>query len=169
MDSYKRATIGWLRRRAENVLSALLGVMFIAFLVQIVFRYLFNWPTGWSSELTVICWLWMVLWGSAFVLREDEEIRLDLVPAFFSARARRAAAMTVAFAVILIYGSSLPASYEYVTFMRVERSAYLGIRVDFLYSIYLVFLLAAIARYAALLWRTVRGGDGEHQSDRSSA
>jgi C4-dicarboxylate transporter DctQ subunit len=168
LDSYKRATTEWLRRRAEQVLSALLGVMFIAFLVQIVFRYLFNWPTGWSSELTVICWLWMVLWGSAFVLREDEEIRLDLAPAIFGARARRAAAMTVALAVIVFYGLSLPASYDYVTFMKVERSAYLGIRLDFLYSIYLLFLLASIARYAALLWRAVRGGDGAQKSHRSA-
>ena len=34
----------WLQRRAENVLAALLGVMFFAFMVQIVFRYFFNLP-----------------------------------------------------------------------------------------------------------------------------
>jgi len=52
---------GWLARRAENVLAALLAVMFVAFIVQIVFRYLLNFPIGWSSELTVITWLWGVL------------------------------------------------------------------------------------------------------------
>ena len=54
----------WLHRRAENVMAALLGVMFIAFLVQIVFRYFFSFPVGWTSELTVATWLWLVLWGS---------------------------------------------------------------------------------------------------------
>ena len=29
---------GWLRRRAENIAVGLLAVMFVAFLVQIVFR-----------------------------------------------------------------------------------------------------------------------------------
>jgi C4-dicarboxylate transporter DctQ subunit len=36
----------WLRRRAENALALMLGAMFIAFLLQIVFRYFLNWPTG---------------------------------------------------------------------------------------------------------------------------
>lgn len=168
LDAPKRGAIEWLRRGAEQVLTALLGLMFIAFLVQIAFRYLFNWPTGWTSELTVLCWLWMVLWGSAFVLREDEEIRLDLVPALCGARARRAAAAVVALAVIVLYGLSLPASASYVAFMRVERSAYLGIRLDYLYSIYLIFLLAVIVRYAVLLWRALRGAHGGAAEIRTS-
>jgi TRAP-type C4-dicarboxylate transport system permease small subunit len=72
-------TAAWLHRRAEDVMAALLGVMFVAFLLQIVFRYFFSFPVGWTSELTVAAWLWLVLWGSAFVLTEKEEIRFDLV------------------------------------------------------------------------------------------
>ena len=49
-------------------MAVLLGLMFVAFLLQIVFRYFFNLPVGWTSELTVATWLWLVLWGSAFVL-----------------------------------------------------------------------------------------------------
>ena len=64
----------WLRRRAENVAAAMLAVMFAAFVVQIVFRYLFNFPVGWASELSVIMWLWLVLWGSSFVLKEKEHL-----------------------------------------------------------------------------------------------
>ena len=67
----------WLRRRAENFAAALLAVMFVAFIVQIVFRYFFNFPIGWTSELSVITWLWLVLWGAAFVVKEGEEIRFD--------------------------------------------------------------------------------------------
>ena len=86
---------GWLRRRAENVLAALLAVMFVAFLVQIVFRYLFNFPIGWSSELTVITWLWGVLWGAAFVVKESEEIRFDIIYGAVSPRMRRISSINV--------------------------------------------------------------------------
>jgi TRAP-type mannitol/chloroaromatic compound transport system permease small subunit len=68
-----------MRRRAENVVAGLLGIMFVAFIIQIVFRYFFNFPVGWSSELSVITWLYMVLLGSAFWLKDSEEIRFDLV------------------------------------------------------------------------------------------
>ncbi len=79
----------WLRRRAENVAAALLATMFVAFIVQIVFRYFFNFPVGWTSELSVITWLWLVLWGAAFVMKESEEIRFDLLSVAVGPRARR--------------------------------------------------------------------------------
>ena len=69
---------GWLYRRAENVLAAMLALMFAAFILQIVFRYLLNLPIGWTNEISVILWIWLVLWGAAFVVREEEEIRFDL-------------------------------------------------------------------------------------------
>ena len=40
--------------------------MFVCFIVQIVFRYFFNFPIGWTSELSVITWLYIALLGSAF-------------------------------------------------------------------------------------------------------
>jgi C4-dicarboxylate transporter, DctQ subunit len=153
-------TLGaWCRRRAENVLVLLLATMFVAFLTQIVFRYFFNLPTGWTTELTVVTWLWMVLWGAAFVLRDDEEIRLDLVQAAASPRLRRGMAGLVALALVVLYGWSLPATWDYVSFMKVERTSYLKIRVDHLYSIYVVFVLAVIARQAWVLWRLFQGAD----------
>ena len=30
--------VGWMRRRAENVVALLLAIMFVAFILQIVFR-----------------------------------------------------------------------------------------------------------------------------------
>jgi C4-dicarboxylate transporter, DctQ subunit len=149
----------WLARRAENVAAGMLAVMFAAFIVQIVFRYFFNLPVGWTSELTVVMWLWLVLWGSAFVLREKEEIRFDLIYGAVGRRARIAMAIVFSVAIIALYGASLPASYAYVTFMKVESSSYLKVRLDWLYSIYLLFLVAIIARYLWLLWQLARGRD----------
>jgi C4-dicarboxylate transporter, DctQ subunit len=154
-----RSLGAWLRRRAENVAAAMLAVMFAAFVIQIVFRYFFNLATGWTTELTVVMWLWLVLWGSAFVLREKEEIRFDLIYGAVGRRARIAMAVVFSVAIIALYGASLPASYAYVTFMKVESSSYLKVRLDWLYSIYLLFLVAIIARYLWLLWQLARGRD----------
>ena len=66
---------GWLGRRAEDVLSALLVAMFGAFMLQIVTRYVLNAPLSWTAELSTICWVWGILWGAALVLRDEEEIR----------------------------------------------------------------------------------------------
>ena len=83
--------------------------MFVAFIVQIVFRYLLNFPIGWTSELTVITWLWLVLWGAAFVVKESEEIRFDLLSGAVGPRARRIAmGIVAAVALVVLYAASLP-------------------------------------------------------------
>ena len=151
----------WLRRRAENVLAALLAVMFLAFIVQIVFRYLMDFPIGWTSELTVITWLWLVLWGAAFVVTEPEEIRFDLIYGAVGARLRRVMAIVTAIALLTLYGMSLPAVVDYVTFMKVQETAYLKIRFDLLFSIYVIFAVAVLIRYAWILWRALRGAAPE--------
>jgi TRAP-type C4-dicarboxylate transport system permease small subunit len=156
VNAFASKAARWLQRRAENVMAALLGLMFVAFLLQIVFRYFLNFPVGWTSELTVAAWLWLVLWGSAFVLKEEEEIRFDLLYSAVGRRARRVMGILAGIALLVLYGMSFPAAWSYVTFMKVERSSYLHVRLDWMYSIFLVFIAAVIARYLWLLWCLVR-------------
>jgi len=159
MSSFVRGVGGWLRRRAENVAAAMLAVMFLAFIAQIVMRYVLGLPTGWTNELTVILWLWLVLFGCAFVVREDEEIRLDLIYSAAPAPARRVMKIVSAVALVSMFAISLPAVIDYVGFMKVQKTAYLKIRFDYLYSIYVVFVLAMIVRYLWLGWYAIWGTD----------
>ena len=146
-----------LRRWAEHVIAGLFAVMFVAFLVQIAFRYLFNFPIGWTSELTIVTWLWLVLWGAAFVVTEREEIRFDLIYAAVGDRTRRIMAIVTGLSLIGLYAISFPAVVDYVTFMKVEKTAYLKIRFDVLYSIYVVFVVAVLVRYVWLVFSAIRG------------
>ena len=159
MKPFIRKAAAWLGRRAENVIAGLLGIMFVAFIVQIVFRYFFNFPIGWTSELTVIAWLWMVLLGSAFVLKESEEIRFDLIYSAVSRRTRRVMGILMGVSIVALYAISLPATIKYVSFMKVEHTSYLKIRFDYLYSIYVIFAVAIIVRYVWILWYLLRGKD----------
>src|SRR5690606_13038895 len=134
MDPNLRRIGSWLYRRAENVLAAMLAVMFFAFLLQILFRYVLNWPTGWTNELSAILWIWIVLWGAAFVLTEQEEMRFDLIYASAKPRLRGAMFLVFAAALVILYGMSFPAVFDYVTFMKVQKTAYLHIRFDWVFS-----------------------------------
>jgi C4-dicarboxylate transporter DctQ subunit len=147
----------WLYSRAENLLAAMLVAMFAAFILQIVFRYLLNWPIGWTNEVSVILWIWIVLFGAAFVVREEEEIRFDLIYAAVGPGTRRIMFLICAASLIVLYGISFPAVVDYVTFMKVESTAYLKIRFDWLFSIYIVFVVAVIARYLWLSWQAMFG------------
>jgi len=148
--------LGPLHRFAEAVAAVLLAVIFLAFLLQIALRYVFNWPVGWTTELSLAAWLWLVLWGAAFVLKDEEEIRIDFIADRAPPRVRRAMGIVAALAVVVLFGMSIPASWAYVTFMKVEKSSYLGVRMDWMYSIYLVFAVAVVARNLRRLVRLFR-------------
>lgn len=158
MASKRSPAIGrWLRTRAENVAVALIATMFACFLLQICFRYLLNRPLGWTEELTVLCWVWVVLWGAGVVLSDAEEIRFDIVYGLVPERARRAFTVITGIALILLLAVSLPATWRYIVFMKREHSAYLHMRFDFLYSIYLIFAVACMVKHGRLVWNAVRG------------
>jgi TRAP-type C4-dicarboxylate transport system permease small subunit len=157
MGSIVMHAAAWVQRRAENLIALLLGIMFLAFIIQIVFRYFLNLPTGWTTELSLIAWLWLVLLGGALALKESDEIRLDLVTSAVGARARRVLQAVMCAATVAVLLLALPGSYNYVSFMKVERSSYLGIRLDALYSVFVIFLVVLVVRYAWLLWQALRG------------
>ena len=49
----------------------------------------------------------------------------------------------------MLFAVSLPATIDYVTFMRIEHASYIDVRLDYLFSVYILFAVAMIVRY---LW-----------------
>src|SRR3954468_7137564 len=111
-----------LQRVAEHVAVALIATMFVSFLLQIVFRYVLNRPLGWTEEVTVLCWVWVVLWGASFIVADADEVRFDIVYNMVSPRVRRVFTILASVALIVLITLSLPATWRYVVFMKREHS-----------------------------------------------
>ena len=159
VHAHARTWSAWLQRRADDLLVLMMVAMFGAFVLQIVFRYFLNLPVAWTEEVCVIAWLWGILWGSAFVTREDEEIRFDMVYSHVSRRTRRVFRALGSTAFVVLMAWALPATWSYVRFMKVESSAALQIRMDWLFSIYLLFAAVMIVRHLHVVWRAAFAGD----------
>ena len=147
-----------------------MALMFVSFLLQIGFRYLLNQPLGWTDEVTVLCWVWAVLWCAAFVLTDQDEIRFDIIYGIVSPRAQRIFTVLSSIAIVVLFVIALPATWNYVTFMKREHTAYLHMRFDFLYSVYVLFALAIIVKHVRLAWRAVKGAppDAGSMSDNTA-
>jgi TRAP-type C4-dicarboxylate transport system permease small subunit len=160
-----RAIRAWLHARAENIAVALLSVMFLAFIIQIVSRYVLNSPMGWTLELCLTMWLWVVFWGTAFCVRDREHVKFDIFYLAAPARLRRGFALVSALAIVVAMLAALPATLDFITFYKIKKSATLRIRLDYVFSIYAIFAGAIILRYA---WRAVafiRGADPADHDD----
>ncbi|MCO5162975.1 MAG: TRAP transporter small permease subunit [Mesorhizobium sp.] len=147
----------WLGSRADDVAAGLLAAMFATFFVQIVARYILLplYPginIGWTVELCLTLWLWSVFWGAAFCLREGDHVRFDMLYLAVGRRTRRGMAIAAA---LLIAGGllmALPATWDYIAFYKIKKSAVLRWRLDYVFSIYGIFAAVVTARY---LWRAV--------------
>ena len=147
------------RAIAENVAAALLAAMFAAFMLQIVSRYVLNNPLGWTLEVCLTTWLWLVLWGGGLILQERDHVRFDIIYQNVRPGTRRAFAVLSALTLVVAMAVSLPASLDYITFYEIKSSSILGIRLDYVFSVYAVFSVALIARYALRTWHLLRGAD----------
>jgi len=152
-----RATLGWLKARAENVAAGLLAALFLTFVLQIVARYVFNHPLGWTIELCLTLWLWLVFWTAAFVLHDRDHVRFDLLQVAATRRVQQVMALVSAVAIIAGLLAALPATLDYITFYKIKRSATLGIRLDVVFSVYGLFVIGVVASYAVRAVTILRG------------
>jgi TRAP-type C4-dicarboxylate transport system permease small subunit len=131
--------------------------MFIFFMLQVFSRYVLQDPYSWTIEASLIAWLWIVFWCSGLLLTNRDHIRFDMLYGWVRPGVRLAFAAISVAAILAAFLVSLPADVGYVSFMKIERSGTLGIRLDYIFSVYLVFAVAIIVRYAFYAFLILRG------------
>ena len=120
--------------------------MFAAFMLQIFARYVMNNPLGWTQEVCLTTWLWLVLWGSAF-LNEHDHVRFDVLYTW-SAGGAALVRDGLGGRHCRRFPASFPATLDYITFYKIKKSPTLGIRLDIVFSVYAIFAAAVIVRSA---------------------
>ncbi len=147
------------RTVAMDIAALMLGGVFVVFLIQIAARYIFNAPASWTLEACLTLWLWLVFWGGAFVLTEKDHVRFDVLYDAVQTRTRRVFAFVSAVAIGGGFLAALPATWSYIDFYQIKRSAVLGIRLDIVFSIYGIFAIAMVIRYFWRSYLLIRGAD----------
>jgi len=151
-----RTSLDWWQARADDVAVGLLTAMFLAFVLQITARYVINYPLPWTLELSLTMWLWTVFWGSALCLRNKDHIAFDMLYNHVRPGLRRVFAGISALAIIVAMLASLPATWDWVSFLTIKKSATLRIPLAYVFSLFLLFMVGTIVIYTLRLrqvWR----------------
>jgi C4-dicarboxylate transporter DctQ subunit len=156
-----RAALAWLNARAENLAVIMLAAMFATFILQIGGRYVLNHTPGWTLEFCLMMWVWVVFWGSAFCVRDRDHVKFDIFYAVAPRRVRLALAVVSAVAIVVAMLASLPATWDWVSFLQIKRSATLRIPLSYVFSVYIIFMVAIAVRYALRIVRMIREGAPE--------
>lgn len=166
------AFLKWFHRGVEFIAAAMLAAMFMTFLIQIFSRYVLLQPFGWTLEFCLILWVWIVFFGCAFMVREKDHVTFDIFYLAAPRRVRQILALVAAAAIIIGMGWALLPTWDYINWMKIRKTTtvenpFTGNKIPMrtIFSIYAIFMVALIARYAWRFVDVLRNGppDEDHE------
>jgi TRAP-type C4-dicarboxylate transport system permease small subunit len=154
-----------LRLAAEVVSAGLFAVLFLAFMVQIVSRYVLSAPVAWTQELCSLAYLWVVCLAGATLVPERQHIAFDLV--YHAARPplRRVLAICGTTLIGGLFLAGLPGTVDYVWFMRNIRTTDMRLPFSWVFACFVFFLVLMVLLSALRLRRLLRA-DYERELER---
>ncbi len=124
--------------------AASFAIMFLTFVLQIFFRYVMRQPLQWAYEVTVSCYLWLVLLGACFAQRDHSHVVFTLL---YDKLPLKAKAFTAFLGNLLIFVAlvySFIPSVQFVNFMSRQVTAVFKIGLNIIYAPYIPFLILMI-------------------------
>ena len=147
----------WLQKTSNFIIASMLAVLFFTFLFQIFSRYILRSPFGWTLELCLILWVWIVFFGCAFVVKEKDHVTFDILYYATSLKTRYFFSIISALAIILIMGWSFLPTIDYIDWMKMRKTTTVKIfnnkiPLSYIFSVYGIFLLSVIIQY---IWKLI--------------
>ena len=157
----------WLKYFEEGLIVVLMATMTLLTFVQVVARYVFNDSFVWVMEATGVMFAWLIFIGMSYGVRVGAHIGVDALVKSLGARAARnvasvAAVLCIVYALIVAFGG-----YQYVYKIYSIGILMQDIPIEsWIPRVVLPvgFLLLAF-RFAQVLWRLLRGQDGQLLGD----
>ncbi len=172
----------WVSRISDAIAATMLAAIFFIFLLQIGSRYTpqivsyFDLgetipflasirPLGWTLELIAVLWVWVIFFSCAFVVREHDHVKFDIIYLSVSRRTRTIFAIISAIAIVagMLY-AFLP-TWDYIDWMKIRKTSTVRnpltgdkIPLRTVFSVYGAFMLVVAGRYAWLAIDTYRFG-----------
>ena len=162
----------WLTISVEFIAATLLSAMFLTFLLQILTRYVLQYPLGWTLELCLILWVWIVFFGCAFLVKEEDHVSFDIFYLATPRHIRKILSLIACAAIIIAMGFSLLPTLDYIDWMKIRKTTTVRnpftdtkIPMRTIFSIYGIFMITLILRYTWRFIQITRKGSPDEDHD----
>lgn len=131
------------------------ALLFLAFLLQIFFRY-FLVPLTWPEEFVLLAFLWTALLGALYAKRTDSHVVFTVIYDGMSPRKQLFVRLLGNALVLLAFLMAIVPSYEYVNFMSFKKSNVMKIPMNVAFFPFVIFLVLMSVRLVYDLYRDIR-------------
>lgn len=131
--------MSYLKKGLDKILATVCIILF-AFLVllvtwQVITRFVFNDPSVFSEELAKYCFVWLVLFGSAYVFGENGHMSIEFIKDKFPTKLKMGVEVFIELTVIAFAAAVLvKGGYTVTALAWTQLSASLQIPVGYLYA-----------------------------------
>ena len=121
-------------------------IMFAVILIGVIFRYVINYPLTWSMELTVVGFVWTVVLGACFTMRQRTHIKFSLIYDKLKPRPAAVFRLLGNLIIVVVFLSLVLASWKFSLFMGYQKTAVFRIPLTYVYLPF-VYFLCSISGY----------------------
>ena len=115
-------------------------IMFLVFIIQVFFRYVIRHPLTWSMEVTVIGFIWAVVFGACYTMRQRSHIKFTMI--YDRLKPRPAALFRLLGNIIIVgtFTSLIYASFKFSFFIAFQKTPVFRISFTYFYLPFVYFL-----------------------------
>lgn len=127
--------------------------LFGVFILQVFCRYILRNPQSWATEVTASCFLWTVLLGACYAQRKKGHVMFTLVYDVLPVKWKAFTAFLGNLIIAAAFAVSLKPSWDFIIFMKVQKTSILKIGMNIIYFPYLAFLILMLIYTIADLYQ----------------
>ena len=124
-----------INRIIDLILVFLMGTIIVIIFLQVFSRYILRKPFGWTNEVAIYMFIWMVFFGTYRLLRNNEHISVDLLYIKLGTNWQKICCILFYLTVILIAIILMVYGFIYATPSTPIYSSYLQIPLGLIYAI----------------------------------
>lgn len=114
--------------------------LFCVFILQVFCRYILRNPQSWATEVTSACFLWTVLLGACYAQRKKSHVMFTLIYDMLSVKWKAFTAFVGNLIIAFAFAISIKPTWDFIVFMKVQKTSILKIGMQIIYLPYLAFL-----------------------------
>lgn len=137
-------------------------LLFVAFILQIISRYIFNNPLVWPYELAQISYVWIITLGCCYAQRTDDNIVFSVIYELVGEKVRRLFRFLQDILIVGLLVYLVPPALEFYRFYFTRYSTVFKVPLGFVYLGFFVFQIITIVRSAGT-WQAVLRNFGKEE------
>ena len=116
-------------------------IMFIVFVGQIAARYLFNNPLPWAYEVTVMCYLWLVILGACYAYRDRSHVTFTLIYDKLGVKGKALCALLGNLLMFIAFAALFVPACRYIFAMKMQSTSVFHFGLNVVYFPFIPFMI----------------------------